>query len=76
MSSLAIKFQSDQTAARAMTPEDVLKVLDFYDKYEFTAGLALCDQVLLEQFEELGKSPWHGRDSKVTTPILDLFVEA
>lgn len=68
----AIKFQEDALAIRAMTPEDVMLVADFYDKYEFTGGLDLCDAVLLDYFtRNKNKNP-----EKEAPENLDLLVDA
>ena len=48
----ALKFEQDTTAARNMTAEDAVKVLEFYDKFEFTGGLHLCNVVLNEYFQQ------------------------
>jgi hypothetical protein len=43
-----ISFIDDPLAARSMKAEDVRDVAVFYDKYEFTLGCKLCDQVLMD----------------------------
>lgn len=45
---LAIKVVENPHIARRMTAEDALKVVRFYDKYEFSGGLLLCDDILEE----------------------------
>jgi len=50
---LAIRLQNDHNAIRSATAEEAIKVVEFYDKYEFTAGLEFCDRVIVEHFKNL-----------------------
>ena len=42
------KFLDDPLAIRKMKIEDVLDVALFYDKYEFTQGTKLCEDIMLD----------------------------
>eukprot|EP00956_Cyclotella_meneghiniana_P012754 scaffold18149_cov48-Cyclotella_meneghiniana.AAC.6 len=42
------KFLDDPLAIRKMKIEDVLDVAQFYDKYEFTQGTKLCEDIMLD----------------------------
>ena len=44
-------FLDDPLAARKMKPEDVRDIALFYDKYEFTLGCKLCEEVIVEYFD-------------------------
>ena len=50
---LMMKFIDDPIASRTMKAEDVAKVAEYYDKYEFTIGTKLCDLILEEYFQAL-----------------------
>ena len=50
---LMMKFVDDPIASRSMKPEDVVRVANFYDKYEFSDGRSLCDLVLAEYFKSV-----------------------
>ena len=43
---LAIKILTDPIKCASMTCEDAFKVAEFYDKFEFTGGIELCDLVM------------------------------
>ncbi len=64
-----IKYIDDPLAARKMEARDVLEVAVFYDKYEFTDGLQLCEEVLTEYFNSLADT------EKKFTLDLDLVVD-
>lgn len=42
----ALLFLDDPSAVLSMTAQNAMKIVEFYDKYEFVAGLELCDLVL------------------------------
>jgi len=69
---LALKFQTDHIAIRAMKPPDAMAVVQFYHKYDFRGGVELCDQVLAEFFNEAAtrKSPPSGLGSLVDAVVL------
>jgi hypothetical protein len=48
---LAMKYLEDPLAIRKMKAQDALQVVQFYDQYEFTVGLKLCDQILKEAMD-------------------------
>jgi len=45
---LAFLYVTDPLKARSVTVEDALKVVEFYDKFEFPSGLQLCDSLVDE----------------------------
>ena len=47
----ALKFLENPVKARSMTSQDVWTLLPFYDKYDFEAGIELCDDVLHQRLE-------------------------
>lgn len=47
-----IKFLTDPVAARDMSKEDAIEVIIPYDKYDFSTGINLCDEVLSSIFYE------------------------
>jgi hypothetical protein len=47
-----IKFLIDPVAARDMSKEDAIEVIIPYDKYDFSTGINLCDEVLSSIFYE------------------------
>lgn len=69
---LGLKFLQDPLAALSISPEDVIKVVEFYDKYEFTAGIKLCDRVLFDYV----KTKYIETDNKTAPINLDLLVTA
>ncbi|CAB9520486.1 expressed unknown protein [Seminavis robusta] len=48
---MALKYQQDLGAVRFMEAKDAAKLIKFYDKYEFTGGIKLCDDVLSDYFQ-------------------------
>ena len=67
---VALLYMSDPSAARSATPEDIIKVVEFYDKYEFSSGLKLCDDILHDFFTREMKL-----DDKHPPENLDLLVD-
>jgi len=49
---LATKSVKCPVAARTMKLEDVVKVVEFYHRYDFTSGLELCNCIMKECFEK------------------------
>lgn len=49
------KFLDDPMAIRKMTVKDVEVIIMFYDKYEFSTGCKLCEDVILDYFKSLWK---------------------
>jgi hypothetical protein len=45
-----IKFLADPVATRNMSKEDAIELIIPYDKYDFTQGIRLCDEVLSSMF--------------------------
>lgn len=50
-----MKFLECPIATRQMGATDVIKIAILYDKYEFTDGSKLCDQVLIDYFDSAEK---------------------
>lgn len=48
---LMMNFVEDLSAARKMCSLDVLKVVEYYDKYDFVQGRKLCDDVLSDSIK-------------------------
>ncbi|CAB9523851.1 expressed unknown protein [Seminavis robusta] len=62
-----ITVLQDPLVSRSITAQEALKLVEFYDKYEFRKGLLLCDEILAEYLEqESAKLPFD----------LDVIVEA
>ena len=45
-----MKFQTDFVAIASMSANDAAKLVEFYDLYEFTGGVALCDKLFYDVF--------------------------
>lgn len=68
----AIKFLQDPIATISITPEDVVKVVECYDKYEFIAGIELCDKILYNNI----KTEYLDANETNAPANLDLLVTA
>ena len=68
---LALHFQDDPFAIRSMTPEDAVKLVEFYDRFDFSGGIKLCDQVLSDYLRQQ-----KAYDNMTPPDNLDLLVEA
>jgi len=71
---LMIKFLESPVEARAMTRADAVAVAKWYDKYDFEAGRLLCDQVLADHFQEMGKYKRYAISLDVDAFVDDLLL--
>lgn len=69
---LALLFLEDPREARKAGPEDVIKVAEFYDKYEFTLGISFVDSVLTAYFVEEEKSEKAPKDLALLVDAVSL----
>lgn len=68
----AIKYVQDPLSIMSITPSNAINVAKFYDEYEFTSGISLCDHVL---FDYLKKEYYAAVSDASAGPVdLDLLV--
>lgn len=67
----ALQFVEDPLSIRLMKPSDALELVPFYDQYEFSGGLVLCDEIMSDLF---GQQP--PMSSRKPPQDLDLLVQA